>query len=180
MSEEAQIRKLLAGCRRRDRRAQMEIYERYNRQMYNTALRIVNDSIDAEDVMQEAFIKAFAKLDRFEFRSSFGAWLKKIVIRESLQWLRKNTVFRIDEEEESGVIQDEEIEIEEVENTGVKQLLEALSKLKAHHRILLSLHYIEGYDYEEMMQITSMSYANLRTTISRAKQKLKTALLQKI
>ena len=68
---------LVARCRKGEQRAQLEIYNKYYKAMYNTALRIVNDAPEAEDIMQEAFIKAFAKLHTFEEKSTFGAWLKK-------------------------------------------------------------------------------------------------------
>ena len=71
------IKDLVARCREGDQRAQMEIYERYYKAMYNTALRIVKDTAEAEDVMQEAFLNAFAKIDSFNGTSTFGAWLKR-------------------------------------------------------------------------------------------------------
>ncbi|HDS06891.1 MAG TPA: sigma-70 family RNA polymerase sigma factor, partial [Bacteroides sp.] len=81
-------RELIEGCRRGERKSQFEIYRRYHAAMYNTTLRIVGDPDDAEDVMQEAFLKAFTRIGGYRGEVSFGAWLKKIVIHQALDFLR--------------------------------------------------------------------------------------------
>ena len=79
---------LIEACKRGDQKAQFEVYRLYHVAMYNTSLRIVGDPDDAEDVMQEAFLKAFAKLKTYRGEVSFGAWLKRIVINKALDFLR--------------------------------------------------------------------------------------------
>jgi RNA polymerase sigma factor (sigma-70 family) len=79
---------LIEACKKGDQKAQFELYRLYYVAMYNTTLRIVGDSDDAEDVMQEAFLKAFTKLDSYRKEVSFGAWLKRIVINKALDFLR--------------------------------------------------------------------------------------------
>ena len=73
---------LLVLCRKGNQLAQLEVYNRYQNAMYNTAVRIVKNSAEAEDVMQESFIAAFSKLDSFKGTASFGSWLKRIVINK--------------------------------------------------------------------------------------------------
>ena len=170
MEDNYQIEDLLEACKQNDSKAQLEIYNRYYKAMYNTALRILRNADDAEDVMQEAFIKAFEKLDSFQGKSSFGAWLKRIVVNESISWLRKR---------KNNICLDEEIQIPNIDDKTdtrdwqIESVMKAINHLKDNYRIAISLHYIEGYDYEEMMQILGLSYANVRTLVSRAKQKLK-------
>jgi len=166
-----QIEDLLEACKHSDSKAQLEIYNRYYKAMYNTALRIVHNPDDAEDVMQEAFIKAFEKLDSFQGNATFGAWLKRITVNESIAWLRKR---------KNQVCLDESMPLTEPQETSddtrdweVKQVIKAMNMLKDNYRIAISLYYIEGFDYEEMMQILGISYANARTLVSRAKEKLK-------
>ena len=81
---------LIERCKKGDKAAQFTIYKQYYKAMYNTALRIVNDSFEAEDIMQESFLAAFTKLHTFSENVTFGAWLKKIVINNSLTALKKN------------------------------------------------------------------------------------------
>ena len=80
---------LLDGCKNGDQKAQFQIYKLYYKAMYNTSLRIVSDTMEAEDIMQESFLAAFEKIDTYSGTVSFGAWLKKIVVNRSLDALNK-------------------------------------------------------------------------------------------
>jgi len=172
-----EIIQLLNACKQNNQLAQMAIYDRYCKAMYNTAYRIVGNFDDAEDVMQEAFIKAFDKLDSFKSNSTFGAWLKRITINESLSWLRKNNKYNFDsiDNHPNETLVDESIDLHNQSET-VQEILKAIGRLKDNYRIAVTLHLIEGYDYEEMIQIMNISYANVRTMVSRAKSKLKQEL----
>lgn len=143
--------------------------------MYNTALRIVKDSAEAEDVMQEAFLNAFTKLDDFKAEATFGSWLKRIVVNKSLSVYQKRK--KLDEvplDEQLYKLEDEDGIAEcDTESFEVQRVLEAINELKENYRISLTLHLIEGYDYEEMTKILDISYANCRTTVSRAKESLR-------
>ncbi|TAH56263.1 MAG: sigma-70 family RNA polymerase sigma factor, partial [Methanosarcina mazei] len=83
---------LLDRCKDGDRKAQFQIYKLYYKAMYNTSLRIVNNSMEAEDIMQESFLAAFEKIDMYSGTVSFGAWLKRIVINRSLDALSRRKV----------------------------------------------------------------------------------------
>lgn len=174
------IDELLEKCRLGDQRAQMEVYNKYYKAMYNTALRIVKHSAEAEDIMQESFLKAFSKLDTFKGDSTFGAWLKKIVINRSISAFNKNSrhpevsyndELKNTEDDGIGIVQQEE-----EANPKVQRIMKAMDSLKENYRLVLTLHLIEGYDYEEICQILDLSYANCRTTISRAKESLRKKL----
>jgi len=173
---------LLARCLKGDQRAQLEIYNKYYKAMYNTALRIVNDTAEAEDVMQEAFIKAFAKLDTFQGKSTFGAWLKKITVNLSLNSFNKNSKFqKVSYEDEFRHELDENEGIDvggEEAGLKVQKILKAMNSLKESYRIVLTLHLIEGYDYDEISEILGLSAANCRTSISRAKESLRKKLME--
>jgi len=175
LKQSADIPELIIAAKNNDQKAQMILYERYVQAMYNTACRIVGNSDDAEDVTQEAFIKAFEKLEHFKGTATFGAWLKRIVINQSLNWLRKNKNLQYDELTNLSIEAETEIELP-AENIKITCMLKAIDELKDNYKIAINLHYIEGYDYEEMMQILNLSYANVRTLVSRAKKKLKSIL----
>lgn len=176
-TEQSNITLLLDACKKQNSKAQLKIYNLYHKAMYNTALRILNNSFDAEDVMQESFLSAFSKLDSFKAEVTFGAWLKRIVINGSLQLIRKrkdNTVTL--DENYNHLIEDEPISFD-FSTTQVADVLAAISKLKDNYRIAISLHLIEGYDYEEMAAIMGLSYANCRALVSRAKAKIRKQLV---
>lgn len=172
------IDQLLKRCKANDSSAQMEVYKRYYKAMYNTALRIVKDSYSAEDIMQESFLIAFTKLDSFKGEVAFGAWLKKIVINNSLQAYKKSSKlehYPIEKEIWENTVADENAE--ELNKIKVEEVLFAISRLNERDRIALSLYLIEGYDYEEISEIMDLSNNNCRTIISRAKSKLKNQIL---
>ena len=170
------INRLLERCKKSDSAAQMQIYKDYYRAMYNASLRILKDEFEAEDIMQESFLTAFTKLDTFKGEVAFGAWLKRIVINKSLTQLKKNNKYqevKMETVYESS-IEDEAIDYSELKSSNVLRLL---NTLKDNYRIVLTLNLIEGYDYEEISQILGYTNENVRTTISRAKRKLKQVLI---
>ncbi|WP_378187971.1 RNA polymerase sigma factor [Aquimarina sp. W85] len=171
---------LIAKCRCHDRNAQLEIYNRYYKAMYNTTYRIIKDPTEAEDIMQEAFLTAFTKLSSLEKNSMFGAWLKRIVINASLTALKKNNKY----EEVALDVVDYKLSDETYESSEkevcchkIDIVLETLKQLKTNYSTILSLYLIEGYDYEEIAEIMNISNSNCRTLVSRAKQSLKKKLL---
>ena len=171
------INQLLERCKKGDNAAQMQIYKDYYKAMYNTSIRILKDGFEAEDVMQEAFLTAFTKLDTFKGEVAFGAWLKRIVINKSLTQLKKNNKYQ---DVKMEVVKDTITETEEPVNytaLHASKVLETLNSLKDNYRVVLNLHLIEGYDYEEIAQILGYTNENVRTTISRAKKKLKQQLV---
>jgi len=172
---------LLDGCKNGDQRAQFQIYKLYYKAMYNTSLRIVNNTMEAEDVMQESFLSAFEKIDTYSGTVSFGAWLKKIVINRSLDALSKRKAVFEDIESHIG-IQDESSDVmgrhEEVD-VRVEEVKEAINRLPDGYRIILSLYLLEGYDHDEIAEILAISSSTSRSQLSRAKQKLIAELKRK-
>ncbi len=163
---------LVEACKRGDQKAQFELYRLYNAAMYNTTLRIVGDSDDAEDVMQEAFLKAFIKLDSYRGEVSIGAWLKRIVINKALDFLRlKKEKLSLEDAGEIGEIIDEPGDTGYVEYKA-EEIKKAIYKLPEGYRIVLSLILLEGYDHEEVSGILNISNATSRTQYHRAKKKL--------
>ncbi len=166
---------LINRCKKGDKKAQFAIYKQYYKAMFNTALRIVNNKFEAEDIMQNSFLAAFTKLESFSGTVSFGAWLKKIVINNSLSALKKNRkieIVSLEKVSTSKMIEDTDNDV----SLDVSVILGKISQLKDSYRIALTLHLIEGYDYKEIAQILDTSYENSRTCVSRAKNKLRKLL----
>ena len=171
---------LIKLCVSGDQSAQLEIYNRYYKAMYNTAYRIVKDQFEAEDIMQDSFLMAFTKIETLKNYETFGPWLKRIVINNSIYHYRKNSktkavpledvLYKI-EDQNDGISSDYELT-----NNKAKQVLKIMNTLNNNYRIALSLNLIEGYDYEEISDIMNISYANCRTIISRAKESLRQKL----
>ena len=163
---------LVEASKKGDQKAQFELYRLYYAAMYNTTLRIVGDSDDAEDVMQEAFLKAFTKLDSYRGEVSFGAWLKRIVINKALDFLRlKKEQISLEDAGEVGNLEDEPDDSLEREYQA-ETIKKAIYQLPEGYRIVLSLFLLEGYDHQEISGILNISNATSRTQYHRAKKKL--------
>lgn len=171
---------LLQLCREGKQHAQLEIYNRYYKAMYNIAIRIVKDAFEAEDIMQESFLSAYTKLHSYKGGEvAFGAWLKKIVVNNSIRHYRKQKKNeKIPLDDVMYKVEDNDTSDPDHEFTKIKaqKVLKTMKMLKENYRISLTLHLIEGYDYEEVSEILGISYANCRTTISRAKESLRRKL----
>jgi RNA polymerase sigma factor (sigma-70 family) len=173
LTEPIQLDELVERCRQGDRRSYSELYQKYSKAMYNISLRIVNHTADAEDVLQESFVDAFAAIDSFGYKSTFGAWLKRIVINKSINALRKRKMEIIDIEKTSIVhLPEEEAYDEDELKYKVEEIKKAVRELPNGYRTVLTLHLFEGYDQEEVAEILQISHATVRTQYMRAKQKL--------
>jgi RNA polymerase sigma factor (sigma-70 family) len=165
---------LIDGCKTGDQKAQFQIYKLYYKAMFNTSLRIVNDTMEAEDIMQESFLSAFEKIDTYSGTVSFGAWLKKIVINRSLDALSRRKAIFEDIENHVGIKDSSGEEIAQKEELDMKfeEVKEAIERLPDGYRIILSLYLLEGYDHDEIAEILSINSSTSRSQLSRAKQKL--------
>ncbi|MBE9490240.1 MAG: RNA polymerase sigma factor [Bacteroidetes bacterium] len=173
------IEQLIQLCKSGNQNAQLEVYNRYYKAMYNIAFRIVKDSFEAEDIMQDSFLTAFTKIESLKDFATFGSWLKRIVTNNSIYHYKKNSKYQDVHLDDVLYKIEDHIDITsdyEFTNLKAKQVLETMKSLKENYRISLTLHLIEGYDYEEISDIMNISYSNCRTIISRAKESLRQKL----
>ncbi|MGF1922541.1 MAG: RNA polymerase sigma factor [Bacteroidia bacterium] len=168
---------LVNDCRNGNRNAQFEIYKLYVNAMYNVALRIVSDEAEAEDVLQEAFLDAFSRIADFRQETTFGLWLKQIVINRAINYLRKRKVefVPIDDLEitEEASADEEEVKLK------VEAIKEAINELPDGYRVVLTLYLFEGYDHEEIAHVLKITENTSRSQYMRAKKKLNSLLEMK-
>ena len=175
--EKQNIDFLIALCKKNNRAAQEELYNRFYKAMYHTAYHFVKDPMRAEDIMQEGFITAFEKLEQYQGGGTFPGWLKTIVVRKSLHELQQHKLRSLDAEEQHILLADTADEVpQEAPLAAEKKLQLALAQLPTKYQTLLKLYYLEGFDYEEIGELLDMSYANCRTSLSRAREQLKAKL----
>ena len=144
--------------------------------MYHSALRIVRNPVDAEDIMHEGFLTAFEKLDQYKGENKFGGWLKQIVLRKAFNFvkLQEKTIHY---SMNKAILLETTAEKAKEDKAQIQQLQQALNQLKARYRNVLILMYFEGYDYEEISSILNINYGNCRTLVSRAKEQLKQKMM---
>lgn len=163
---------LIEECRRGNSKAQFRLYEQYSKAMYNLAYRILNNREDAEDILQESFIECFRSIQTFRFESTFGAWLKKIIVNKCINHIKKKRIDLTLVDNLPPVI-DEEEEVQEYE-TG--KIFKGIEMLPDGYRIILTLYLLEGYDHSEISQILGITESTSKSQYSRAKEKLRNLL----
>jgi RNA polymerase sigma-70 factor (ECF subfamily) len=146
--------------------------------MYNIAIRFLNNKMDAEDILQESFITAFNKLDELKSDAAFGSWLKRIVINNSISFLRKN---KMHFEDVNDISSKEIIDSYEIENETDPGLVNnAIKELPDGARSILVLHALEGYKHREISKMLNISESTCRTQYKRALGLLNNKLKHKI
>jgi RNA polymerase sigma factor (sigma-70 family) len=168
--------KLIEACKQNSRRAQLKLYNKYCDGMYYVALRFLKDPMEAEDAMQEAFIKAFEKLHQFNAEVTFGAWLKRIVINKCLDKLKakKLELVAINEQTLGTVEDDNNWQIED--RVRIEEVKAKMESLPEKYKYPLMLYLIEGYDHEEISEILNITQVASRTLVHRGKKKLQEEL----
>ncbi|GAB3336248.1 RNA polymerase sigma factor [Marivirga atlantica] len=170
---------LIERCKAGDQSAFNQLYTLYAKAMYNVALRIIKQQQEAEDILQEAFVKAYRKLHQFEYQATFGAWLKRIVINQALDFIRKQKLQYADDVNDMNY-QDvadtnEEVDWDEVDFT-VDKIKQAMQELPTGFRVVTSLFLFEGYEHKEIAEIMGISESTSKSQYHRAKIKIKEIL----
>ena len=166
---------ILEKCKANDRSAQLKLYRQYCDGMYCVAMRFLKNADDAEDVLQEAFIKAFQKMHQYKGEVTFGAWLKRIVVNKCIDFLksRNEQNISLDEsyircvDEEDWTVE-EHIEIDEVKT--------AIEQLSDKYKYVVMMYLVEGFDHQEISEVLKISETACRTRLLRGKGQLKELL----
>ncbi len=168
---------LVERCKLGESKAQYELYKHYAKSMLNVCVRVLNHQGEAEDVLQEAFLDAFTQLHTFRGQSTFGAWLKQIVVNKAINQLRQRRLQLVSVDDfytpdnQYEVADAEPFDEEEI-TLDVARVRQALFQLPEGYRVVLSLYLFEGYDHEEIGEILKISESTSRTQYMRGKKKL--------
>ena len=164
-------RSLIEACKKGDSLAQYTIYSQYSKAMYNLAFRMMNNREDAEDILQEAFTDAFRKLGSYRFESTFGAWIKTIIINKCINQLKKRKAEFVFDEIPDKETYDIEKDDEPYQK-DIQKVFKAIEYLPDGYRLVFTLYLLEGYDHSEISGILDISESTSKTQYHRAKRKL--------
>ena len=170
----AALKDILEKCKSNDRKAQFELYKLYSKAMYNICLRMMKNEAEAEDVLQESFVKAFRNLGSYQYQATFGAWLKRIVINTCITELNKRKLMLSDIENVD--IVDDTVEDVFESELDMNILKAAINSLPEGYRIIFNMYAVEGYDHQEIGEILNISDSTSKSQYSRAKKKLREML----
>jgi RNA polymerase sigma-70 factor (ECF subfamily) len=162
---------LIDGCRKGERLAQKELYDKYSRKMMGVCLRYVNDRETARDVLQDGFVKVFSNISAFTGEGSFEGWMRKIFVNSALEYLRRTDVLR------DAVALDDTFELADPDHSALSaitanELLEMVQSLSSGFRTVFNLFAIEGYSHKEVSEMLGITESTSRSQYTRAKQLL--------
>lgn len=163
---------IIRGCREGNRSAQLSLYKQFAQRLYVACVRIVGNAAEAEEAMQDAFLKIFTRLDQYHDDQCFEAWIHRIAVHTAIDYVRRQTPEWEELSDNLPVADDDEGPDEEAISYSVAQVKSACQQLPAGYRVILSLYLFEGYDMEEIASILKIQPPSVRSQYLRAKRKL--------
>lgn len=170
--------KLIETACKGNQQSMYRLYKFYVQAMYNTCIRMVSNHYDAEDIIQESFIKAFNNLENFRGDSSFGSWLKRIVINNSITFLRKKK-YLFSDIDDMQIVSDDDTN-EDFPNIDPAIVHKTIKTLPEKARVVLNLYLLEGYKHKEISNMLGISESTSKSQYQRAKHLLKEKLCKHI
>lgn len=163
-------RDLVEKCKTGHNSSQYQLYSLYVDAMYNIGMRMLGNKEDAEDIVQESFIDAFKNLASFKYDSTFGAWLKRIVINKSINYLKKKRIAEVPMDAHEFHLAEENEE--KAEAVDIKKVKKGIAALPAGYKQIINLYLLEGFDHIEIGEILDISTSTSKSQYHRAKKKL--------
>jgi RNA polymerase sigma factor (sigma-70 family) len=159
---------LISGCIQGNRQMQEELYNRFSGKMYAVCLRYANNSDDAQDLLQEGFIKVFRNLHRFRAEGSFEGWIRRVFVNSSIEHFRKKSLelSRVSEKEENTI---EDVDISALDNLAEKDIIRLVQDLSPGYRAVFNLYVIEGYSHREIGEMLGISEGTSKSQLARAR-----------
>jgi RNA polymerase sigma factor (sigma-70 family) len=166
------IDELIEGCRSGQRKMQEMLYKLYASKMLGVCMRYATDRMEAEDMLQNGFIKVFKKLDDYRGEGSFEGWVRKIMVHSSIEYYRKHhKMMQIVDIETPGA--EQSVDPLAASNLGVQDLLAIIQQLPPGYKMVFNLYAIEGYSHKEIGEIMSITEGASKSQLSRARTILK-------
>jgi RNA polymerase sigma-70 factor (ECF subfamily) len=172
----ADEQELIKGCIRREQGAQKCLYDTFSSKMYALCCRYVKDSMEAEDVLVTAFTKILDKIDQYKSEGSFEGWIRRIVVNESLTYLRRNKNMYLELDLEAANYEPDYQTISD--HLEAEDLLKMIGELPSGYRIVFNLYAIDGYSHKEIAEQLGISENTSKSQLSRARSYLQRILTE--
>lgn len=165
---------LIAGSISGDRKMQELLYHKFASKMYGVCLRYSGNAEDANDLLQEGFIKIFKNLSKYRGDGSFEGWIRRIIVNTSIEQFRKKvSLFKVSEAQES-TIEDKEFTV--LDNLAEKDIIKMINELSPGYRAVFNMHVVEGYSHKEIADALGINEGTSKSQLARAKMVLKKML----
>ena len=161
------LHKVVRGCQENNPGAQRELYDMFKSKMFGVCLRYAGNYHDAEDILQEGFMKVFEKINQYGFKGAFEGWIRKIMVNTALEKYRMH--FQAVSIHENQTEIDHEAEKELATDIEVNELLQIIQDLTPRYRVVFNLYALEGYTHKEISDMLQISEGTSKSNLSRAR-----------
>ena len=158
---------LISGCIEGNRRMQEELYRRFSPRMYAVCLRYASNAEEAEDILQEGFIKIFKKLGSYRGDGSFEGWIRRIFVNTAIEHFRRRRYLQPVTEKEENTVEGKYLSI--LDDLAEKDILELVRQLSPGYRTVFNMYVVEGYTHKEIGDMLGISEGTSKSQLSRAK-----------
>lgn len=167
---------LIRGCIGQDARCQRMLFDKYAGKMMSVCLRYANDTMEAEDMIQDAFVKVFQYIGQFKFEGAFEGWIRRIVVNTAIRHLEKKKLHFKDIDDNSQHAP--KIEAQAYNHLGEDDLMKLINQLPDGYRLVFNLNVIEGYSHEEIAEMLNIQAGTSRSQLVKARKMLQQQILQ--
>jgi RNA polymerase sigma-70 factor (ECF subfamily) len=158
---------LIEGCRQEDRKMQQELYQRFAPKMYGVCLRYAGNVEEAEDILQEGFIKVFRKMSSFRGEGSFEGWIRRIFVNTAIEHFRRKTYLQPITEKEENTVEADYLTV--LDNLAEKDIINLVQQLSPGYRTVFNMYVVEGYTHKQIADMLGISEGTSKSQLSRAK-----------
>lgn len=158
---------LVEGCKRGDRKMQHELYNRYAPKMYGVCLRYAGNAEEAEDILQEGFIKIFNKIHSYRGDGSFEGWVRRIFVNTAIEHYRKKTYLQPITETEENTMEGKYLSV--LDSLAEKDIIQLVQQLSPGYRSVFNMYVVEGYSHKQIAEMMGISEGTSKSQLSRAK-----------
>jgi len=158
---------LISGCIEGNRRMQEELYRRFSPRMYAVCLRYASSSDEAEDILQEGFIKIFKKLGSYRGEGSFEGWIRRVFVNTAIEHFRRRRYLQPVTEKEENTVEGKYLSV--LDSLAEKDILELIRQLSPGYRTVFNMYVVEGYTHKEIGDMLGISEGTSKSQLSRAK-----------
>ncbi len=167
-------KELIAACQRRDRKAQKHLFDRYSAKMYGICKRYVKDHQEAEDVLIDGMFKVLTKIDDFRGAGSFEGWIRRIIVNQSLMFLRKRNELKFAKEIDNLELTSN-VSVED--DLAAQEIMALLDQLPTGYRTVFNLYVVEGYKHREIAEELGISINTSKSQLILAKKRMKSLII---
>lgn len=167
--------KILKGCKKGDKTAQRQFYDMFKKLVFSVVMRYAKDVPEAEDIMQDTFVKLYRDLYQYQPTSALGAWVRRVSVNTALMHVRKKRMLFSDVELYN-LVEHRQSNDDVFSTIGAKEIMKMVQQLPDGYRIVFNLYVVEGYSHKEIAEQLNVSVNTSKSQLSRAKKMLRSVL----